>query len=426
MCPERERKGTEPLPPGTEARPMAKGNPKKLSKLVIDNLKVPKGRDRIRVFDTLETGLAVVKFASGKVSFQFIYGPRQRRRAYTIGQYGRWTVAQARERAKALAVAYSNGVDPVAEKRAGAEDKRQTFRRWVTDYLSVIKETKRSWKRDEVYLRWACDRIGATPLSEVTMADVQRLALRVRAEGTGKAAPGKARALNATANRFLAALSGCFALAVKRELIPKNPAHGIESFKENPPRQRVLNDDELRRVLKAVAELPDPFTQAAMVLLLETGCRVSEALRAKWEDFDLKNGTWNLPWPKSGRDREAIPLASSTVKMLSDLEREEGSPFVVPGMKKGTHRVELTTQWAAVQKAAGIPDVHLHDIRRTVGLALYRIGGIHLASKVLRHSSVSITSKIYAPLSVQELRSAMDKVTEDQGNLLKFEKVESK
>jgi integrase len=402
---------------------MAKGKPKKLSKTVIDNLKVPEGRDRIRVFDTLETGLAVVKFRSGKVSFQFIYGPRQRRRAYTIGQYGRWTVAGARERAKALAVGYSNGVDPVAEKRAGAEDKRQTFRLWVTDYLSVIKETKRSWQRDKVYLRWACDRIGTMPLSEVTMADVQRLVSKIRAEGlTG----GAERSLNSTANRFLATLSACFALAVKRDLIPKNPAHGIESFKENPPRQRVLDDDELLRVLKAVAELPDPFTRAAMVLLLETGCRVSEALRARWADFDLENGTWNLPWPKSGREGEAIPLASSTVKMLSNLEREEGSPFVVPGMKPGTHRVELTTQWAAVQKAAGVHDVHLHDLRRTVGLALYRIGGIHLASRVLRHSNITITAKVYAPLSVQELRSAMDKVTEDQGNLLKFKKVESK
>lgn len=402
---------------------MARGKPKKLSKLLIDALVVPKDKDRIRVFDTLETGLAVVKFRSGKVSFQFIYGSRQRRRAYTIGQYGRWTVAQARERAKALAVGYSNGVDPVAEKRAGAEDKRLTFRLWVTEYLCTIKETKRSWQRDEVYLRWACERIGSTPLSEVAMADVQRLALRIRDEGTGG---GTGRTLNATANRFVNALSACFALAVKRDLIPKNPAHGIESFKENPPRQRVLNDDELLRVLKAVAELPDVFARAAMILLLETGCRVSEALKARWADFDLDNGTWNLPWPKSGREGEAIPLASSTVRMLRALTRQEGSPYVVPGMKPGTHRVELTTQWAAVQKAAGVPDVHLHDLRRTVGLALYRIGGIHLASKVLRHSNISITAKIYAPLSVQELRTAMDKVVETQDNLLKFAAKEAK
>ncbi len=402
---------------------MARGKPKKLSKLLIDALVVPKDKDRIRVFDTLETGLAVVKFRSGKVSFQFVYGSRQRRRAYTIGQYGRWTVAQARERAKALAVGYRNGVDPVAEKRAGAEDKRLTFRLWVTEYLSTIKETKRSWQRDEVYLRWACERIGSAPLSEVTMADVQRLALRIRDEGTSKATGGP---FNATANRFVNALSACFALAVKRDLIPRNPAHGIESFKENPPRQRVLNDDELLRVLKAVAELPDVFARAALVLLLETGCRVSEALKARWADFDLENGTWNLPWPKSGREGEAIPLASSTVRMLRALPRQEGAPFVVPGMKPGTHRVELTTQWAAVRKAAAVPDVHLHDLRRTVGLALYRIGGIHLASKVLRHSNISITARIYAPLSVQELRSAMDKVTEDQGNLLRFAAKEAK
>lgn len=405
---------------------MSKNKPKKLTKLVIDALKVPEDKDRIRVFDTVVAGFAVVRFASGRTSFQYVYGPRHRRRAYVIGQYGPWTVQAARDRAKALAVSVNRGIDPMDEKRKGADDKRLTFRLWAAEYVGLIRDTKRTWKRDETYLRWAADSIGGAPLSSVTMADVQRLALKARSKGIGESPRWKDANHNATANRFLSALSGCFSMAVKRQRIPFNPARGVDPFPENPPRQRVLSDDELVRVLKSVAGLRDPFARAAFTLLLETGARTSEVLRARWEDVDLDGKVWRIPRPKSGREGEAIGLPDSTVAMLRNLPHIEGSPWIIPGAKPENHRYELREHWQAVQKAANVPDVHLHDLRRTFGLALARRAGIHVASRVLRHSNVSITAKVYAPLGVEELRSAMDKVSEDRGKLLKFAKDGSK
>lgn len=402
---------------------MVKPSTKKITKTVVDALKVPEGRDRVKVFDSKITGFGVMRTTTGATSFFYYYGPPQRRKYHTLGTYGRLTVPQARVKAREAEVMVGKGQDPQAMKREGRKAQAQTFKLWVEEYLKLIEVKKATWKTDRRFLLWATHRIGTMPLSEITSGDVERLTQLVRAEGLGASArwKGKPTTRNTTSNRFLASVRACLSHALKRGLIPSNPALRTWHPPENDPRQRVLSDDELVKVLEAVAAVVDPFARAAFTLLLETGARTSEVLRARWDDMDLDGRLWRLPRPKA-RKPQVIPLADSTVAMLRRLPRVEESPWVIPGHKEGAHRVTLKTAWQEVQKAAKIPDVHLHDIRRTFGLHVSRTSGVHVASLLLRHSSVAITAKIYAPLGLEELTRAMNKVSKERGKLLKFAK----
>ena len=397
---------------------------KRLTKLVIDALVCPKGNPMVKLFDSELTGFGIMATPAGTKTFFYFYGPSQRRRYLTIGRYGPLTVTQARELAKVAAGKVAQGHDPQDEKVGTRKEQRQTFRAWVTDYLVIIESKKVTWKTDSRFLKWAVKRIGSLPLTQVTTEEVERLTQLVRAEGLGTSPrwKGKPTSRNTTSNRFLASIRACLGHAWRRGLIPSNPALRIRPFPENPPRQRVLSNGELVKVLNAVAEVTDPWAKAAFTLLLETGARTSEVLRARWADLDLEGKLWRIPRPKSGRTGEQIPLADSTVAMLRRLPRQEGSPFVVPGAKAETHRTDLTRPWQAIQKAAGVQDVHIHDVRRTFGLAIARSAGIHVASKVLRHSSVAITAAIYAPLGIEELSKAVNKASRERGKLLRFAK----
>jgi integrase len=55
-----------------------------------------------------------------------------------------------------------------------------------------------------------------------------------------------------------------------------------------------------------------------------------------------------------------------------------------------------------------LPDIHIHDLRRTFGLHVARRAGIYVASRLLRHSSVDITARHYAPLGLDDLRKALE------------------
>ncbi len=392
---------------------------KRLTKVVIDALHCPPGRPSLRLFDSDQHGFGVQVFPSGAKTFIFYYGPPNRRRQLTIGRYGPLTLAQAREVARVAAGKVAMGVDPQDQKVEGRKATAQTFKLWVAEYLALIREKKAHVRSDEHFLAFAVKRMGTLPLTKITTEDIERLVELVKVEGLGPSARWKGRnpSRTTTANRFLASIRACLAHAWRRGLIPTNPALRIRPFPENPPRQRVLNDDELGRALIAVSRLDDPFERAAFTLLIETGARTSEVLRATWADFDLDGKLWRIPRPKSGRTGEQIPLADSTVEMLRALPRVEGSPFIVPGLKPEKPRADLKRPWQAVRVAAKVPDVNLHDLRRTYGLAIARTAGVHVASRLLRHSNVAITARVYSPLGIDELSKATNAASEQRSKL---------
>jgi integrase len=57
------------------------------------------------------------------------------------------------------------------------------------------------------------------------------------------------------------------------------------------PRDRVLSDEELARVILAARQLGDPYGGIVELLAL-TGQRREEAARCIWDEFDLPSRIW--------------------------------------------------------------------------------------------------------------------------------------
>lgn len=94
--------------------------------------------------------------------------------------------------------------------------------------------------------------------------------------------------------------------------------------------------------------------------------------------------------------------------MLRRLPRIEGNPYLLPGHRHGRPLVNIDKPWRRVRKAAGIEDVRLHDLRRTVGSWLAQAGNsLHLIGKVLNHSSPNTTA-VYARFGQDQVRQALE------------------
>jgi integrase len=203
-----------------------------------------------------------------------------------------------------------------------------------------------------------------------------------------------------------------------------NPARGIERFKE-VSRDRWLKPEEVTRRIEAVRNhvpgqlaagnggrnlgerkllnesagaikdgktaparhaKPDPDFRAFVPLLLLTGLRENELLRARWDDVNLKRGEIRLTRTKSGRP-QTRKLSAPAIEILRFLPREE-NPHVFPGRSKGTHRRDFRNEWQEVREAAGPEDVTLHDLRRTAGSYMAQAGCLYRRSE--RSSGISI------------------------------------
>jgi integrase len=335
------------------------------------------------------------------LSFFARYRVNGQRRAVKLGDYPATMPEAARKAALAVLGGAAKGEDEAAKRKAArdaaeSKSKRMTFKGWRGMYITNAARRLKSTKEPARYLALAGEEWDARPLVEITVRDVETLRNRIAPRGRTQA------------NRWLATVAAAFSHACRLGITEKNPAAFVPFLPENAPRQRVLTTDEEKRFREALATWSNPFEKVAFTLLLDTGARLSEVLRAKWEDFDLDeedhSGTWRIPSPKSGRP-QAVPILPHVGTVIAATPRLDDGPFLLPGRNDLVHREGLRKPWAALVKAAKIgDDVHVHDLRRSFGLRVTRSQGIFAASKLLRHSDSRITERVYAPLAPKDLR----------------------
>ena len=159
------------------------------------------------------------------------------------------------------------------------------------------------------------------------------------------------------------------------------------------PRDRVLDDIELKRVWEAAGQVGYPFGTMTR-LLIATGQRRDEVAKMRWEEIDLGRRLWALPRERVKADRpHEVPLSTITLEVLNTVPRLSGSPYV------------LTTNGAAPLNSfdknkkkldqflpTDMPGWRLHDLRRTCASGLARLGiPVHVTEAVLNHRSGTIS-----------------------------------
>ena len=372
---------------------------RRITKRTLPTLKATDPRGT-RYADLELRGFLVRVMPDGSKHFEVRYGGRRNRRRLTIGRLGTLTLDQARTKAREVLAAVELGEDP-----ALARDVRRampTFTTWKGIYLKRIRGRLKSAKWIERYLTIAEARWKLKPLDSITRGDVE-------------AAYQKLAATHPTnANRWHQSIRPLFAEAIREGILTSNPAEGIKRYQENPPRARVLTEKEMKHLLDAIAREKDVHARAGLYLLVETGARLSEALRARWEDLDLAAGTWRIPSPKAGHP-QVVPLSRSIVAKLKRLPHL--GEHVVAGRSVKKKRYDLKKPWQRAKAEAKknvptIADVRIHDVRRSFGLEVARVAGLHVASKLLRHGDVRVTERVYAPLGLEDLRAAVEKRSE--------------
>jgi integrase len=85
---------------------------------------------------------------------------------------------------------------------------------------------------------------------------------------------------------------------------------------------------------------------------------------------------------------------------------------VFPGRGKTGHLVEPKTAWARILKRAGLQNLRLHDLRRTLGSWQAATGAsLPIIGKSLGHKSLAAT-QVYARLNLDPVRAAVNTATD--------------
>ncbi len=214
------------------------------------------------------------------------------------------------------------------------------------------------------------------------------------------------------ANLALQSLRSMYAKASEWEIYAgSNPADRLRKFPRHT-RTRFVQPQEMPWLLGALSEETE-LAQTYFLMLLLTGARRDEARTAKWPDLDLEQGLWHKPTTKTGVPH-TIPLPHALVERLRHLPRITEYVFssrsnVMNRFTPGCwSRSAINWTWRRIRKRAGLPDLRIHDLRRTCASWLAINGAnIPVIQTVLNHSSLAVT-QTYTRLTVQPVRDALE------------------
>ena len=101
----------------------------------------------------------------------------------------------------------------------------------------------------------------------------------------------------------------------------------------------------------------------------------------------------------------------STPEKLCIVATVSNGDYVFPGSGRHGHLVEPKKGWARILERAGIKDLHIHDLQRTLGSWQAKAGAsLAIIGKSLNHKSVSTTA-IYARLDLDPVRESVNTTT---------------
>ncbi len=367
-----------------------------LTKSIIDKLEYSKDKgSQLIHWDRALPGFGVRVYPTGKKSFVLSYRHQGRQHIKVIGKYGVLTLDQAKDRARKHLASLIDRKDPFES----TEGKTITFREFGAIYLErYAKQHKKTWREDQRRIeKYLVPAFGTCRLGAITRADVAHLHFSI-----GRDHPY-------AANRLVEQISKMFELAKTWGFLPdehSNPSRGIKPYKEIK-RDRWVKQDELPRLAAAITQETNFFGKTAIWLYLLLGVRRDELLRAKWEDVDWERQELRLPDTKSGTIHY-VPISAPALAILLTLPKEENNPYLLPGEKRGHHLVNIQKIWNRIRKSAGVEDVRLHDLRRTLGSWLAQSGNsLHLIGKILNHKNPSTTA-IYARFGQDNVREALE------------------
>jgi integrase len=384
----------------------------RLTKTALDALLTPKSD--VVYWDAGCPGFGVKVTPKGRKVFIVLYrtgGAGSRLRKYTIGPYGRVTLHQARVAAQKVFAAKLEGRDPAAEKR---EAKRRVAADRVEDLLETFIAQRLSQNRSGGEISRLLRREVGSPwagrsVHEITKRDVVDVITAIEERGAPVAA-----------NKTLKSIKTFLRWCVGRAVLDQSPAEGVPLPAREVARDRVLDDEELARVILAARQIGGPYAGIVEFLAL-TGQRREEVASLQWEELDLARRTWTIPKSRTKNAKpHVVHLSEQSLSVLKRADRNSPLVFSLLGTKPFP---EFSRAKRRLDQLSRVTGWRLHDLRRTCVSGMARLGiSPHVADKVLNHQAGTISgvAAVYQRHEfLEERRTALDLWGEHIGELLR-------
>ncbi|MBP2340162.1 integrase [Saccharothrix coeruleofusca] len=236
-----------------------------------------------------------------------------------------------------------------------------------------------------------------------------------------------------TVNYLLRLLRAALQDAVEEDLLARNVATLVK-VRGTGKKHRAWSEKEAKQFL-AIAK--DHRLYALWAVGLGIGLRRGEALGLRWSDVDLVDGKVTvskalhrvdgklvLDDVKTEASAATVPLPAPLVAVLRRHKAVQAGEKLAAGPKWQANGLVFTTPhgtpieprninrtFAALCEKAGVRVIRVHDMRHTAATLLFALGvDAATVQRILRHSSISVTTGTYIEVIESVQREAVDRM----------------
>jgi len=409
-------------------------------------LPLPRKR-REYYYDEVVRSLALSVFATGKKSFMVYRKLKGRPLKITLGPFdsaipdthdlpaganpldlltnkAALNIRKARKLATAVNASLDVGVNPSAEKRRqrqreGAElTLGELFERYREDHLLADGKKRPSG------VVWYFERyLGGVPGGPARKHGRKRTKAQgavnwqdrristIQSDEVGRLRAALAKNISpTTANRVMELLKAIFNFGRKNKLCAgENPAADFPKFKLQS-RDRRIQSYEARKFFEILDAESDLDFRDYTYLAICTGARRGNLLQMRWDELSLDGAAWRVAGERmKNGDPLVIPLVPRAVEILRRRRAANltDNPWVFPGRTTTGHAGPFRFQWARFIQKADVPDLRVHDLRRTLGSWMSSTGASTVMTmRALGHKTID-AALVYQRLELAPVRDAM-------------------
>lgn len=356
------------------------------------------------LWDREVKGLGCLLQVSGRKTYVLSYREHGRKRLVTLGRCSDVSLRGVRDFAREELTRLSRGEEGLLDRRRRARQAptvddalARFFDVTVPERLATGRLTRRTaheYRRQAE--RYVAPALGPMRVVAVTGGDVETFAASLLDRPVLR-------------NRVLAFLSRLFSLTERWEWRGQhtNPVRGVERAVESA-RRRIFSSKEMEALAGALeaAESRCPASVAAIRVAALTGLRISEVLGMRWADVDLDSGRVVLPRTKTGERVHDLPGA--VLSLVRGLPRLNAWIFTTGRPAPVTYRT-VRVHFAQIVAEAGLEDVRLHDLRRTLITSAAAAGeNVFVVRALLGHKTTAMAAR-YVEEAGLDVRGARER-----------------
>jgi integrase len=226
--------------------------------------------------------------------------------------------------------------------QAGKRIRYKTFREVCNEYLS--RWNKKDYQGQMQRINYWCQVFGDRIMTDIDIFDIREHIDSMTDEGQ--------RAT--TINRKKAVLSSVYKFALSRGYIDDNIVRNVLIDDDTKRRDRVLSDDERKRLIKACQESHWDKLYLIVLMAMTTGARKGELRNLRWCDVSFKDNTGSLGDSKNGTSRELhfAPVVMTELKRF----QEVGIGLIFPSAEIPSQPMDFRKAWSKALRSANISE----------------------------------------------------------------------